>query len=175
MALHGLADPKANPLSNVEPSPTHRVFSRMTFDPAPSSVNPPQRKWGGERVTRDRHENDENGGPMPRPVEVVMATARIFWHLRLLMLSMVAAFVLLFVVMYYLGGPLDEAAHAPASFGETTYFCYVTALTIGYGDVVPTTAVGRVCAVMLGLLGTLFSGVTTAVAVSAIRGTVSGR
>jgi voltage-gated potassium channel len=172
MALQGLADPQANALSNVEPSPNHRTFPRMTFDPAPSSVNPPQRKSRGKPVMRDR---SENGGPMPRPVEVVVAAARIFWHLRLLMFSMVAAFVLLFVVMYSFGGPLDQAAHAAASFGETTYFCCVTALTIGYGDVVPTTAVGRVCAVMLGLLGTLFSGVTTAVAVSAIRGTVNGR
>lgn len=62
--------------------------------------------------------------------------------------------------------------YSGSSLGQTFYFCAVTALTIGYGDVVPTTTPGRIFAVSLGLLGVLITGVVTASAVYAIQ--VSG-
>jgi voltage-gated potassium channel len=94
---------------------------------------------------------------------------RALWHLR----SMLAAFAVIYsamcVAMYYLGAPIDNATRAHASFGETLYFCSVTALTIGYGDVVATTGIGRALAVMVGMFGVLVMGVTTAVAVFAVQ------
>lgn len=41
--------------------------------------------------------------------------------------------------------------------------------SFGYGDVIPTTALGRIAAVSLGLLGVLITGVITATAVYAIQ------
>ena len=55
------------------------------------------------------------------------------------------------------------------SFGEAAYFSFITGLTVGYGDIVPTTAIGRVIAVLLGLIGTLFTGMVVATAVEATR------
>ncbi|MFP3608123.1 ion channel [Paraburkholderia sp. SIMBA_053] len=42
-------------------------------------------------------------------------------------------------------------------------------MTIGYGDVVPTTTLGRIIAVLRGLLGVLMTGVTTGSTVYAIQ------
>ncbi|WP_321797228.1 potassium channel family protein [Caballeronia sp. J97] len=94
---------------------------------------------------------------------------RALWHLRSLLGMLLIVFVGLSTAMFWFGVPVDSASHARASFGETLYLCGVTALTIGYGDVVPTTSIGRVLSVLLGLQGVLFTGVTTAVAVFAVQ------
>jgi voltage-gated potassium channel len=72
-------------------------------------------------------------------------------------------------VMYWGGGAINAATRARSSIGETFYFCAITALTIGYGDVIPTTTLGRIAAVLLGLLGLLVTGVITASAVYGIQ------
>lgn len=103
--------------------------------------------------------------PRRAPLEFV----RSLWHLRALLGVLFVVFFGLSVMMYYVGGPFDNLTHARASFGATLYFCGVTALTIGYGDVTATTAIGRALAVVLGLYGVLVTGVTTAVAVLAVQ------
>ena len=55
------------------------------------------------------------------------------------------------------------------SFGEAVYFSFITGLTVGYGDIAPITAIGRVISVLLGLIGILFTGVVVATAVEATR------
>ncbi|KXU85334.1 ion transporter [Caballeronia megalochromosomata] len=94
---------------------------------------------------------------------------RALWHLRSLLIMLLIVFFVLCVAMFCFGAPIDSATRAPASFGETLYFCGVTALTIGYGDVIATTGIGRALSVLLGLYGVLVTGVTTAVAVFAIQ------
>jgi voltage-gated potassium channel len=54
-------------------------------------------------------------------------------------------------------------------FADALYFTFVTGLTIGYGDIVPVTLIGRVVAILTGLQGVLITGLTTAVAVYALR------
>ena len=61
------------------------------------------------------------------------------------------------------------AATEKVSFGEAVYFSFITGLTVGYGDIAPITAIGRVISVLLGLIGILFSGVVVATAVEATR------
>jgi voltage-gated potassium channel len=78
-------------------------------------------------------------------------------------------FFFLSIVMYYGGGAVNTATRTHSSLGETFYFCTVTALTIGYCDVVPTTILGRIIAVLLGLLGVLMTGVTTGSTVYGIQ------
>ena len=52
------------------------------------------------------------------------------------------------------------------------YFAFVTALTIGYGDIVPETVLGRVFSVIIGLIGMIFVGLFVAIATRALKATV---
>ena len=85
---------------------------------------------------------------------------RITWHLRTLYLMLLA------LVM---GGAVVITATEKVSFGKAVYFSFITGLTVGYGDIVPGTAIGRVISVLLGLIGILFTGVVVAAAVEAVR------
>lgn len=59
------------------------------------------------------------------------------------------------------------------SLGESIYFSCITALSIGYGDVVPTTTAGRIISVFIGCVGMIFIGLTVAVATRALADTVA--
>jgi len=54
-------------------------------------------------------------------------------------------------------------------FGESLYFSFITGLTIGYGDIVVKTPLARLLAVLLGLIGIIFTGVMVAAALRAIE------
>lgn len=55
--------------------------------------------------------------------------------------------------------------------GESIYFACVTGLTIGYGDIAPVTALGRVIGVGIGFVGVLSTGLYVAVATRALADT----
>ena len=59
------------------------------------------------------------------------------------------------------------------SFADALYITFVTGLTIGYGDIAPVTLIGRVVAILTGLLGILINGLIAAVAVYALRVTMA--
>jgi voltage-gated potassium channel len=103
------------------------------------------------------------------PRHVIGESARVLWHLRSVLLVLFLLFLLQSVAMYYLGGPVDTVTHAPATPARVGYFCAITALTIGYGDVIPTTDTGRILAVSLGMLGVLITGLITAAAVYGVQ------
>ncbi len=54
------------------------------------------------------------------------------------------------------------------SFGEALYFSFITGLTVGYGDIVVQTPLGRLLAVFLGLIGMIFTGLMVAASVRAV-------
>lgn len=54
-------------------------------------------------------------------------------------------------------------------FGSALYFAFVTAMTVGYGDITPATVMGRVASVMLGLIGLVFFGLIVAIATRALQ------
>jgi hypothetical protein len=54
-------------------------------------------------------------------------------------------------------------------FGEALYLSFITGLTIGYGDIVVKTPVGRLLAVLLGLIGIIFTGIMVAAAIRAVE------
>ena len=104
-----------------------------------------------------------------RARQVFVEFARTLWYLRVFLASLLAIFIVLAIIMHYAGGPVEAATRAPASFAQTLYFCSITALTIGYGDVVPTTAVGRIDSILLGLVGLLITGIVIAASVRAVQ------
>ncbi len=54
------------------------------------------------------------------------------------------------------------------SLGESFYFAFISGLTIGYGDLAPTTLAARMIAVMIGLCGVLLTALVAAIAVRAL-------
>jgi voltage-gated potassium channel len=104
-----------------------------------------------------------------QPHDAIAEISKVLWHLRGILAILLILFLILSVAMYYVGGAVDATTRTQSSFGQTFYFCAVTALTIGYGDVVPTTVLGRIVAVLLGLLGVLATGVATGSAVYGIQ------
>ena len=115
--------------------------------------------------------NSDRGGVRSRikSRHAIAEFARILWHLRAILALLVVLFLILSVTMYYVGGAVNVVTRTQSSPGQTLYFCVVTALTIGYGDVVPTSTPGRIVAVLLGLLGVFMTGVVSASAVYAIQ------
>jgi ion channel len=55
------------------------------------------------------------------------------------------------------------------SLGEGIYFTGVTGLTIGYGDLVPLRPLSRLLAILVGLFGTVLTGLVAAIAVRALQ------
>ncbi len=49
------------------------------------------------------------------------------------------------------------------------YMAFITALTIGYGDVTPSHPASRVLAILLGIIGMIFTGIIVAIAVYATQ------
>jgi hypothetical protein len=54
------------------------------------------------------------------------------------------------------------------SIPEGVYFAFVSGLTIGYGDLAPTSVLTRVLSVVIGLCGVLLTALVAAVAVEAL-------
>ena len=60
--------------------------------------------------------------------------------------------------------PLDDAI----------YFAFITAMTVGFGDLAPRSRGARIVAVLLGFVGLVLFGVLVAVAVHALEQTAGG-
>jgi hypothetical protein len=58
------------------------------------------------------------------------------------------------------------------NYWEALYLTLITGLTVGYGDVAPTTVLGRIVGVLIALIGLVFFGIVVAVANRAIVKTV---
>ena len=75
------------------------------------------------------------------------------------------------LVLLFLGGFAISILEG-IRLGDAIYFAFITGLSIGYGDIAPQTAWGRVVSIAIGLLGTLFVGLSVAVATRALADTV---
>src|SRR5215472_14947311 len=63
--------------------------------------------------------------------------------------------------------------HERWSLGGGLYFTIITGLTIGYGDLVPRQPLSRFFAIVIGLSGTVLTGIVAAIAVQALQMAVS--
>ena len=82
------------------------------------------------------------------------------WHVR----SVIFALIVLMVI-----GATIIAFVEKMPFGDALYFSFVTGLTIGYGEIVVKTFLGRVVAILIGLIGIVFTGMVVAIAVRAVQ------
>jgi ABC-type Na+ efflux pump permease subunit len=88
---------------------------------------------------------------------------RVLWHVRSINLALFALIVINSWAISYL---------EKLPFGDALYFAFITGLTIGYGDIVVKTPVGRILAVLIGFIGVLFSGLIVAAALRAVGETL---
>jgi voltage-gated potassium channel len=84
---------------------------------------------------------------------------RMIWHLKSILLGMA---VLVFA------GALGISHFENLPLSDALYFTMITGLTVGYGDITPQSMGGRIIAVMVALVGVIFSGLIVAVALRAV-------
>jgi voltage-gated potassium channel len=84
---------------------------------------------------------------------------RVVWYLRSLYMALIGSILV---------GGFAIAAIEKIPFGDAVYFAFITGLTVGYGDVVAHTGVGRFISVLLGFIGIIFTGLVVGGATHAV-------
>ena len=92
---------------------------------------------------------------------------RFSYHFFVIIGHFHAVFLSLIALIVGIAAVISHIEKLP--FGEALYFSFVTGLTIGYGDIVVKTPVGRIMAVLLGLIGIVFTGMMVAAAIRAVE------
>ena len=83
--------------------------------------------------------------------------------------------LLLLLLMAAGGATLMWLVEEDVSLLDSIYFASITALTVGYGDIVPHTLLGKVAAVFIGLVGVIIMGILVAASVQALKFTLKSR
>ena len=53
--------------------------------------------------------------------------------------------------------------------GDALYFIFITALTVGYGDITPASGITQIVGVLTGVVGIIFGGLVVAISVRALE------
>ena len=86
-----------------------------------------------------------------------------FWRHLVFVRAVFVALVLLLLCCAVGIALVEEMA-----FRDALYFTLITGLTIGYGDITPTTGLGKVLSVCVGIIGLVVIGLVVAVASRAL-------
>ena len=97
---------------------------------------------------------------------------RFSYHFFLILRHFHAVFLSLFSLIVGIAAVISYIEDMP--FGDALYLSFITGLTIGYGDIVVKTPVGRIMAVVLGLIGIVFTGLMVAAAIRAVGESMEG-
>ena len=103
---------------------------------------------------------------MPKRFKIFREFIGTFLHHASCIREVIGTLVLLIVVA---GVAFSKAESIRLSDG--VYFAFITALSVGYGDISPRTTIGRIVSVGIGLMGILFVGITAAIATRALAHT----
>ena len=83
--------------------------------------------------------------------------------------------LLLIIALVIVAGAVLIARFERMSLEEAMYLAFITAFTVGFGDITPQSRGGRVVCVVLSFVGLLLAGVLVAVAVQALDIVLSSR
>lgn len=74
------------------------------------------------------------------------------------------------ILILLLGGVLIWR-YEDISFGDAIYFTFITGLSVGYGDITPETAMGKIVSIGVGMVGVLIVGLSVAIGARALTET----
>ncbi len=109
----------------------------------------------------------------PRRLSGFRASVVFFRHVFGLIDFIWPVFLMLIFVIALLG--LLTGIREGWNIGDSFYYAFITAFTIGYGDFSPSYPLTKIIAIVIGLFGFLFTGVLVAIAVESVRYTIQGK
>ena len=92
---------------------------------------------------------------------------RFSYHFFTIIGRLHAVFLALFAIILGIAFVIKHLEMLP--LGESLYFSFITGLTIGYGDIVVKTPFARLLAVLLELIGIIFTGIMVAGTILAVE------
>ena len=116
----------------------------------------------------DRGEFERCYADMLNPFRFLAIFLSFLGAVRGVIALLVACFFALAILLYF-AELHQHFENSPQGFGEVLYLGAVTALTVGYGDLVPHTLTGRCLSLCLALLGIMLTGIFAAVAFKALE------
>ncbi len=108
-----------------------------------------------------------------RPLSGMRASIRFFHYVFRIIKFIWPIFSSLLILIMLLG--LVTGLREGWTIGDSLYFSFITGFTIGYGDITPHYPLTKILAVILAAVGFLFTGILVAIAVEALRYTITGK
>ncbi len=57
---------------------------------------------------------------------------------------------------------------------DSVYFAFITATTVGYGDIKPNDSISKIVAILIALIGIVLTGILVAIGLYAVESAISG-
>jgi hypothetical protein len=117
--------------------------------------------------------NEDSKNNIPIPLSGMRASIKFFQYIFRLIKFIWPIFSSLLMLIMLLG--IVIGIREGWTIGNSLYFAFITAFTIGYGDITPHYPLTKILAVAIGLVGFLFTGILVAVTVESLRYTITGK